>query len=69
MGSNAKVESFNPIDFDAEEWVDIARNAGMKYIVYITKHHNGFCMFDSKYTDYDIVDYTPFGRDPLKDRW
>jgi len=67
MGRNAPMESFNPIDFDAEEWVDIARNAGMKYIVYITKHHNGFCMFDSAYTDYDIVDYTPFGRDPLKE--
>ncbi len=57
----------NPVDFDAEEWVDIARNAGMKYIVYITKHHNGFNMYDSKYTDYDIKDFTPFGRDPLKE--
>ncbi len=57
----------NPVDFDAEEWVDIARNAGMKYIVYITKHHNGFSMYDSQYTDYDIVDYTPFDRDPLKE--
>jgi alpha-L-fucosidase len=57
----------NPVDFDAEEWVDIARNAGMKYIVYITKHHNGFSMYDSKYTEYDITDFTPFGRDPLKE--
>ncbi len=58
---------FNPVDFDAKEWVDIARNAGMKYIVYVTKHHNGFIMYDSQYTDYDIVDYTPFDRDPLKE--
>jgi alpha-L-fucosidase len=58
---------FNPIDFNAKEWVDIARNAGMKYIVYVTKHHNGFVMYDSKYTDFDIVDYTPFDRDPLKE--
>ena len=67
MGRNAEAESFNPVNFDAEEWVDIAQNAGMKYIVYITKHHNGFCMFESKYTDYDIVDATAFGRDPLKE--
>ncbi len=58
---------FNPVDFDAEEWVDIARSAGMKYIVYIAKHHNGFSMYDSQYTDFDIVDYTPFDRDPLKE--
>ncbi len=58
---------FNPIDFDAEEWVDITRNAGMKYIVFIAKHHNGFSMYDSKYTDFDIVDYTPFDRGPLKE--
>jgi len=58
---------FNPVDFNAKEWVDIARNAGMKYIVYVTKHHNGFIMYDSKYTDFDIVDYTPFDRDPLKE--
>ena len=57
----------NPVDFDAEEWVDIIRDAGMKYIVYITKHHNGFSMFDSKFTDYDIIDHTPFDRDPLKE--
>jgi len=57
----------NPVDFDAREWVEIVRDAGMKYIVYVTKHHNGFSMFDSRYTDYDIIDHTPFDRDPLKE--
>jgi alpha-L-fucosidase len=58
---------FNPVDFNAETWVEIARDAGMKYIVFITKHHNGFSMFDSAFTDYDIIDHTPFTRDPLKE--
>ncbi len=57
----------NPVDFDAKKWIDIARNSGMKYIVYVSKHHNGFSMFDSKFTDYDIIDHTPFDRDPLKE--
>jgi len=57
----------NPVDFDAHEWVEIVRDAGMKYIVYITKHHNGFSMFDSRFTEYDIIDHTPFDRDPLKE--
>jgi len=58
---------FNPVKFNADEWVQIAQEAGMKYIVITSKHHDGFCMFDSKYTDYDIIDRTPFGRDPLKE--
>jgi alpha-L-fucosidase len=57
---------FNPVKFNAEEWVSLAKNAGMKYIVITTKHHEGFCMFDSKLTDFDIVDATPYGRDPMK---
>jgi alpha-L-fucosidase len=58
---------FNPTRFDAAEWVSLAKQAGQKYIVITTKHHDGFCLFDSKVTDYDIVDATPFGRDPLKE--
>lgn len=58
---------FNPIKFDASEWVRIAKDAGMKYIVITAKHHDGFCMFDTKYTDYNIVKATPFGRDPLEE--
>ncbi|MFO7918354.1 MAG: alpha-L-fucosidase [Anaerolineae bacterium] len=60
-------EQFNPVKFDADEWVSLARNAGQKYIVITAKHHDGFCMFDSEVTDYNIVDATPFGRDPIKE--
>ena len=58
---------FNPVDFNAEEWVGLAKDAGMQYLVITTKHHDGFCMFDSKLTDYNIVKATPFGRDPMKE--
>jgi len=58
---------FHPTKFDAEKWVKIAKNAGMKYITYIAKHHDGFCMFDSAYTKYDLVDATPFKHDALMD--
>lgn len=58
---------FNPPRFDAEAWVALAKRAGQKYLTITSKHHDGFCMFDSKLTDYDIVDATPFGRDPLKE--
>jgi len=57
---------FNPVGFDAEKWVKMAKNAGMKYIVITSKHHDGFAMYDSKISDYDIVDSTPYGRDILK---
>ena len=60
-------KQFNPTKFDAAEWVSLAKHAGQKYIVITSKHHDGFCIFDSKLTDYDIVDATPFGRDPLKE--
>ncbi len=59
------IREFNPVDFNAEEWVRIAKDAGMKYIVFTAKHHDGFAMYDSKITDYDIVDRTRFGRDPV----
>ncbi len=59
--------TFNPIQFNAREWVALAKNAGMKYIIITSKHHDGFAMFHSKVSDYNIVDYTKFGRDPLKE--
>ena len=58
---------FNPKNFNAEEWVSVAKKAGMKYIVITSKHHEGFCMYDSKLTDYDIVDSTPYQKDPMKE--
>ncbi|MGB2845556.1 MAG: alpha-L-fucosidase [Candidatus Aminicenantaceae bacterium] len=58
---------FNPVKFDAKQWVEIAKDAGMKYIVITSKHHDGFCLFDSKLTDYDVVDATPFKRDIMKE--
>ncbi len=63
---NKFVERFNPVEFDAGKWVSMARNAGMKYIVITSKHHDGFCLFDSEYTDFDIMS-TPFKRDILKE--
>jgi len=57
---------FNPVLFDADKWVQVAKNAGMKYLIITTKHHDGFCLWDSEYTDYDIGS-TPFKHDILKD--
>ena len=57
---------FNPDLFDAKEWAKTAKASGMKYCVLTTKHHEGFCMFDSKYTDYKITN-TPFKRDVVKE--
>jgi alpha-L-fucosidase len=58
---------FNPVKFNAEEWVQMAEDAGMKYIVITSKHHDGFAMYGSKASKYNIVDATPFKRDPLKE--
>jgi len=58
---------FNPAKFDARGWVDTAKKAGMKYIVLTTKHHDGFSMFKSKLSPYNIVDATPFKRDVTKE--
>ena len=57
--------NFNPVKFDADEWVRMAKEAGMKYIVAMPKHHDGFAMYDSKVSDHDIMDATPFNRDPM----
>lgn len=59
-------ENFNPVRFDAKAWARAAKSAGMKYVVITTKHHEGFCLWDSKYTDYKITN-TPFGRDLLRE--
>jgi alpha-L-fucosidase len=58
---------FNPTNFNADEWVKMAKDAGMKYIVITSKHHDGFALFDSKVSDYDIMDATPFKRDIIKE--
>jgi alpha-L-fucosidase len=57
---------FNPTEFDANQWVAAAKEAGMKYLVITSKHHDGFCIWDSQHTDYDIT-ATPFGRDVLRE--
>ena len=59
------MNSFDPTEYDPEEWVRLAKDAGMKYIVLTTRHHDGFCMFDSHYTDYKITN-TPYGKDVVK---
>jgi alpha-L-fucosidase len=59
-------KQFNPVKFNADEWVRLAKQAGMKYMVPIARHHDGFCMFDTKLTDYNIM-RGRFGRDPLKE--
>jgi alpha-L-fucosidase len=60
-------KQFNPVKFNADQWVAIAKDAGMKYIVITSKHHDGFAMYDTKACDWSIVKATPFGRDPLKE--
>ncbi|MGC9344221.1 MAG: alpha-L-fucosidase, partial [Bacteroidales bacterium] len=56
----------NPQHFDPANWVSLAKQAGMKYLTITSKHHDGFCLWDSKVTEYDIVDHSPYGRDVLK---
>lgn len=60
-------QQFNPVQFDAAGWVSLAKRAGQKYLVITAKHHDGFCLFKSAYTGYNMVDATPFGRDPLQE--
>ncbi len=59
-------KKFNPTKYNAEKWVKMAKKAGVEYICFTTKHHDGFCMWDSKYTDYKITN-TPYGKDILKE--
>ncbi len=63
----ALAKKFNPTGFNADEWVKLAKDAGQKYIVITSKHHDGFAMFGSKADPYNIVDATPFKRDILKE--
>jgi hypothetical protein len=58
---------FNPTEFNADEWIKLAKEAGMGYFVITAKHHDGFAMYDSKVSDATIVKATPFARDPMKD--
>jgi alpha-L-fucosidase len=58
---------FNPEHFDAEAWVELAKATGMKYLVITAKHHDGFAMYQSHVSKYNIVDWTPFKRDPVRE--
>ncbi len=60
-------KQFNPVDFNAEQWVQMAQDAGMKYIVITSKHHDGFAMYHSSVSPYNIYDATPFHRDPIRE--
>jgi alpha-L-fucosidase len=60
-------KQFNPVKYNADEWVRLAKQAGMKYIVITSKHHDGFAMFDSQASDWNIMKASAFGRDPLKE--
>jgi alpha-L-fucosidase len=62
---NELPRSFNPVNFDARQWVSAAKLAGMKYIVFTTKHHNGYCMFDTQTTEFGIM-HSPYGKDVTK---
>ncbi len=57
----------NPVNFNADQWVGLAKQAGMKYLVITAKHHDGFAMYHSRVSEYNIVDWTPFKRDPLEE--
>ena len=59
-------KSFNPVKYDADAWVRMAKDAGMKYIVITSKHHDGFALFESKASRWNVVDASPYGRDLLK---
>lgn len=62
----AVAKKFNPTKYNPDEWVRMAKDAGMKYIIITAKHHDGFALFDSKASDWDIMDATPYGKDLLK---
>ena len=60
------VRAFNPVKYDANEWVRTAKDAGMRYIIITSKHHDGFALFNSKVSSYDMVDASPYHRDVIK---
>ena len=59
-------KEFNPVDFNPDQWADVFNKAGMKYMIFTTKHHDGFCMFDTQYTDFSIAK-GPFASNPKRD--
>ncbi len=59
-------QRFNPVKYDADAWARLAKAAGMRYVVITSKHHDGFALFDSAVTDWDVVDATPYGKDLLR---
>jgi alpha-L-fucosidase len=61
------VEKFNPVAFNADEWAALLKRAGMRYLIITSKHHDGFAMFDSDVSDYNVIDATPFRRDPMRE--
>ncbi len=64
---HAVAKTFNPAEFDADEWAKTFKECGIRYVVITSKHHDGFALFDSMVSDYNIVDYTPFKRDIIKE--
>lgn len=62
----AEATSFNPVNFNADEWAQLAKDAGIRYMVITAKHHEGFAMYDSKVSDFTIVKSTPYKKDPMK---
>ena len=58
---------FNPTEFDAEEWVKLFKATGMRHVVITSKHHDGFALYDSACSDYDVMDASPFKRDIIKE--
>ena len=60
-------KEFDPVDFDPSQWASVFRRAGMKYMIFTTKHHDGFCLFDSEYTDFSLAKAGPFAADPRRD--
>ena len=64
---NEVAGKFNPVDFNADEWIRLAKEAGMGYFIITAKHHDGFAMYDSQVSDYNVVKATHFARDPMKE--
>ena len=60
-------KEFNPVDFNPEQWASVFKDAGMKYMIFTTKHHDGFCLYDSQYTDFSIAKAGPFAGNPKAD--
>ena len=66
-GYEQLARQFNPVKFNADQWAQLAQDAGMKYLVITSKHHDGFAMFKSEASKYNVVDATPYAKDPMKE--